>query len=587
MWMRRLARLLRFFSLRHFASDPWRTITVTLGIAVGVSVFLSIRLAVYASVQSFSQSMDRLTGKAEYSVRSDGRGVPDTSFAALSAHSAVKHATPVLSAYVRLKDAEEDPTLLLGIDPLSERGFRETRWEGAAGSQPWKVLVDLLSQPLTLIASEPLARSCNLKVGDEVLVRHGHNIASFRMVGLLENSGLALAEGGKIAICDLSTAQEFLDRPGVLSRIDLILQPHAGAAQLKEIRGVIPKDCKVIRPNETREASLSLIRAYRMNLSVLSFVSLFVGMFLVFSVVSINAARRRHETAILLSLGSESQQIFFMFLAEGALFGLAGWLLGFPFSVFLAKQLLHVVSATITTLFVKVNVDQLFLNSGEIMVSFVMTLAVSVMAAYIPARETARIAPREAMSPETFERTRRIRAPRLAMAGLVLIGLSIPTSMLPAIEEIPAGGYTAVFLIFVGFTLLAPSALLFLGRRASPVMGKVFGEPGRLAANYLRGAVSRTAIAVGALITAIALFIGVSIMVSSFRNTVRIWVEQNIVGDLFVRPDGSEINQYEVWMAPEVVDYLLSHPLVEDGYMYRRIQLVDQGGTVSSGIWRP
>jgi len=227
---------------------------------------------------------------------------------------------------------------------------------------------------------------------------------------------------------------------------------------------------------------------------------------------------------------------------------------------------------------VKVNVEHLFLNSKEIMVSFVMTLAVSVMAAYIPARETARIAPREAMSPETFERTRRIRAPRLAVAGLLLIGLSIPTSMLPAIGEVPAGGYTAVFLIFVGFTLLAPAVLLFLGRRASPVMGKVFGEPGRLAANYLRGAVSRTAIAVGALITAIALFVGVSIMVSSFRNTVRIWVEQNVVGDLFVRPDGSEINQYEVWMAPEVVDYLLTHPLVEEGYLYRRIQLVDQGG---------
>jgi putative ABC transport system permease protein len=576
--MRSLVRLLRFFSWRHLAEDPWRTITVTAGIAVGVSVFLSIRLAVDASVQSFSRSMDRLVGKTEYSIRSDGRGVPDALFAKLAALSAVRQATPILSAYVRFKDPEGEPVLLLGVDPLSERDFRGTRWLTKGETEAWKIFVELLSEPYTLVASQDLARSYNLKAGDEILVRHGHNIASFRMVGLLDDAGAALAEGGKIAVCDVSTAQEFLGRPGVLSRIDLILTPRAGAAQRDDIKNMLPKACTLVRPDETRQAGLSMIRAYRMNLSVLSFVSLFVGMFLVFSVVSINAARRRNETAILLSLGSRPQQIFLMFLAEGAFFGLAGWLLGFPLSLLLAKQLLHLVSATITTLFVKVDVTELFLSSEEILVSFVMTLGVSIIAAYIPARETARISPREAMSPQTFERARRIRAPRLAATGIGLIGLSILISRLPAVREVPAGGYAAVFMIFIGFTLLAPAVLLFLGRFAPVPMGKIFGEPGRLAANYLSGAVSRTAIAVGALITAIALFIGVSIMVASFRDTVRLWVEQNIVGDLFARPDASEINQYEVWMAPEVMNYLESHPLVEEGYAYRRIQLVDGAG---------
>lgn len=575
--MRRLIPLLHFFSLRHLARDPWRTLTVTAGIAVGVAVFLSIRLAVNASVESFSQSMDRLVGKAEYSIRFDGKGVTDSLFAELSAHPAVRHATPVLSAYVRFKDEGEEPFLLLGIDPLSERGFRETRWLAKDGSQPWKILVELLTEPFTLITSQGLARVYNLKVDDEVRVLHGHNIASFRLVGLLEDRGTALAEGGKIAVCDLATAQEFLDRPGVVGRIDLILSPWAGGTELASIEKMLPKGCKLVRPNETKETSLAMIGAYRMNLSALSFVSLFVGMFLIFSVVSINAARRRHETAILLSLGSESRQIFLMFLAEGSFFGLAGWLMGFPLSLFLAKRLVHLVSATITTLFVKVDVERMILSPEEIIVSFVITLGVSVMASYIPARETARIAPREAMSPETFERGRRIRAPRLAAAGLALIVLSFPTSMIPAVRGIPAGGYGAIFMIFVGFTMLAPGVLLLLGRYAPAVMRRVFGEPGHLAASYLGRAVSRTPIAVGALITAIALFIGVSIMVSSFRNTVRTWVEQNIVGDLFVRPDASEINQYQVWIAPEVVSCLQTHDLVQAGYFYRRTRLTALG----------
>jgi putative ABC transport system permease protein len=545
---------------------------------VGVSVFLSIRLAVNASVKSFNQSMDRLVGKAEYSVRSHGREVSDSLLAKLSAHPAIGYATPVLSAYVRFKDQDEEPFLLLGIDPLSERGFRETRWLKKDGAQSRKILLELLTEPFTLIASQGLARSYNLTVGDEARVLHGHNIASFRLVGLLEDRGTALAEGGKIAVCDLATAQEFLNRLGVLSRIDLILRSWAGRAELASIEGMLPKGCNLVRPNEDKETSLSMIRAYRMNLSVLSFVSLFVGMFLVFSVVSINAARRRHETAILLSLGSKTTPVFYMFLAEGAFFGLAGWLMGFPLSIFLAKRLVHLVSATITTLFVKVDVEKMLLSPEEIIISFLMTIAVSLTAAYIPARETAGIAPREAMSPETFERTRRIRAPRLAAAGLALIGLAFPTSMLPAFHETPAGGYAAIFMIFAGFTMLAPGVLLLLGRYAPPVMRKVFGEPGHLAASYLNAGVSRTSIAVGALITAIALFIGVSIMVSSFRNTVRTWVEQNIVGDLFVRPDASEINKYQVWIAPQVVRCIQTNPLVRAAYLYRRARLMDQRG---------
>ena len=573
-----LIRLLRLFSLRHLARDPWRTLTVTIGIAVGVSVFLSVRLAVNASVDSFTRSMDHLMGKAEYTVRSQGRGVPDSLYAKLAAHPAVKHATPVLSAYVRFKDPDQEPFLLLGIDPLSERAFRDTRWVAKDSTQERNIFVALLFDPFTLVASQRLALSQNLKVDDKVQVLHGHNIASFRIVGLLEDRGTALVEGGKIAVCDLATAQEFMNRPGVISRIDLILRPGSQEDDLASIKEILPTNCELVRPSDAKETSLAMVRAYRMNLSALSFVSLFVDMFLIFSIVAVNAARRRHETAVLLSLGGESRTIFLMFLGEGAFFGLAGWLIGFPLSLFMARRLVGLVSSTITTLFVKVEVDKMILSPEEVIVSFLVTLFVSVLAAYIPARETARIAPREAMSPETFERTRRVRAPRLALGGLLLVGLSIPTAMMPALYDAPVAGYLSILMIFVGFTMLAPAVLIFIGRHAPGVMYKVFGEPGYLGASYLSGAVSRTAIAVGALITAIALFVGVSIMVSSFRGTVRMWVEQNIVGDLFVRPDASAINHYQVWMAPEVLQYLQEHHEVQEGYFYHRAELEDQGG---------
>ena len=101
-----------------------------------------------------------------------------------------------------------------------------------------------------------------------------------------------------------------------------------------------------------------MIRAYQLNLSILSFASLFVGMFLVYSLVALNASSRRHELAVLRSTGASPNFIFLLFLAEGALLGIAGWIIAIPISGFLVKFFLGGVSQTISTLFVRVQVDK-------------------------------------------------------------------------------------------------------------------------------------------------------------------------------------------------------------------------------------
>jgi putative ABC transport system permease protein len=569
--MASLFRLLRFFSFRHLREDPWRTVTVVLGVAIGASVFLSVLLAADASVDSFSRSMDRLTGKADYAVRAEGVRVPDGLFAKVAAHPAVESAAPVLSAYVSFESQPDQPFLLIGIDPLSEEAFRDISWRQEDRRQAWDRMVRFLAEPHTFILSRRLAEAAGLALGEEAVVRHGHNIGAFTVIGILDEEGLALAEGGKIAVCDIATVQEFLGLSGRLGRIDLKLRPWAGDREIAAVKALLPKECSLVRPHEGKAAGLRLIRAYRMNLSMLSFVSLFVGMFLVFSVISINAARRRHETAVLLCIGLEPRQVFLLFLAEGFFFGLVGWLVGLPLGLFLTDGFLRIVSGTITSHFVRVSVEAATVSLEAVVISLVLTVSVSVAAAFVPAMETARIPPNEALSAETYERARRVRAPSLALWGLVLAGLSFPVSKMPALGDIPVGGYGAMFMIFVGCSMLAPEVLLLFGRFSPPFMSKVFGQPGRLAASYVGGAVSRTAIAVGALVTAIALFVGVCAMVSSFRDTVHVWLNQQVIGDVFVRPAFGDENRFRDRLPPELVDYLLSHPDVEDAFLYKRV----------------
>jgi putative ABC transport system permease protein len=296
-----------------------------------------------------------------------------------------------------------------------------------------------------------------------------------------------------------------------------------------------------------------MIRAYQLSLTFLSFISLFVGMFLVYSLVALNAAARRRELAVLRATGASRRDLFALFLGEGAFIGLCGWLLALPISGLLVRHLLAAVSQTVSMLFVRVHVEGLTLDPWEILLSFVVTLIVAVLAALQPAREAMGVPPREALeiAPAVTLRLRVIH--RMALGGGFLLALVLPVSRLPSPPSVSLPGYLAALLLFVGFALLAPLVLRHAGRLLGPLLSRLGGQPAALAAGYLRESGVQTAISVGALITAVALFTALVIMVHSFRSTTILWVEQSIAGDLYVRPKLAELNRFKDPLPPRVV----------------------------------
>jgi putative ABC transport system permease protein len=75
-------------------------------------------------------------------------------------------------------------------------------------------------------------------------------------------------------------------------------------------------------------ACRTLSRAYRVNLTVLALVALFVGGFLVYSVVSLSVAQRTPALALLGVLGLTARERRTLVLAECAVLGVAGSALG-------------------------------------------------------------------------------------------------------------------------------------------------------------------------------------------------------------------------------------------------------------------
>lgn len=564
-------RLFGWFSLRYLKGHWARTLAVLLGIALGAAVFTSVRLAVHATLDSFSRSMDQITGNSDLTLVRPGGRVPDRLVSILMRHPVVRTASPVLSAYVRPAD-QETPFLLFGIDPFLDRDLRA--WSilppDSTSTVNWSAMV---AQPGSVIIGEPLGKLFGWQPGQQIRLTHSNQTAPFSVLADLKPDGLALVEGGRIALCDIATFQEFTGLFGQADRIDIKLKRGTVADTGAILESLLPAGVVIRSPSARSQSGRVMIRAYELSLTFLSFISLFVGMFLVYSLVALNAAARRRELAVMRASGASKQLLFCLFWGEGAFIGLAGWLLALPVSSFLVKYLLAGVSRTVSMLFVRVQVDQLTLSPWEVLLSFIVTLAVALLAALQPAREAMAVPPREALDidPTASIRPQLIR--NMALSGIGLLALVYPVSRLPSLPAVSLPGYLAAFLLFIGFALVTPFLLQQFGRLLAPHLLRMGGQPAFLAAGYLRESGVQTAISVGALITAVALFTALVVMIHSFRGTVALWVQQSIAGDIYIRPKLAELNRFRDPLPPRVVAAVKALPVPVELVPMHRLEL--------------
>ncbi len=548
-------KLFIWFNLRQVQHHRWRALAVVLGIALGAAVFTGVRISVHASLGAFTRSMDAITGRADLVVTQPGGRVPEDLVARLRRLPGVTDVSPVMTTYTRPADGGR-PFLLVGIDPLLDRHLRDwNRVDPGDEEADWERLV---AEPFTLLAGETLAAQAGWTTDARVVLSHRQGDTPFTVAGRITMDGLGKAANGRMAVCDIATFQEFTGTSGYVDRIDIRLA-DPGTDPGPELTRLMGNGLRLGSPGALKQSGQGMIRAYQVNLSFLSFTSLFVGMFLVYSLVALNAASRRHELAILRAVGASARSVYWLFIGEGALYGLAGWLVALPLGSFLVRYLLEGISSTISTLFVRVHVDRLALAPWEILISLGLTVAVAMLAAVQPAREAAGVPPREVMTTTRHQQGGRSDIRRLALGGLGCILLVLPLAHLPGVNGVPLPGYLASLLLFTGFALLAPWMLQQVGRRLQPLTARRAGGPAHLAAGYVRDSLARLAIAVGALITAVALFTALVVMVRSFRHTVEIWVAQTISGDLFVTTRMAETNRVWEPLPPEVVAYLAQH----------------------------
>ena len=529
--------ILRALVLRPLVREKLRTSLTLLGIAVGVAVIVAIQLANQSALRAFRESVDAVAGRANFQVVSD---------AGVLSEDVLRQLQPLWTAGARFApviDVEGTmepsgmPVRLLGVDLLSDVHFREYRYASVLTAKD-SAAPDSAQQYLELFRADsvvlpaPFARQNGATIGSIVALNINGESRRLTVRGLLEARGPATAFNGSIAIVDISVAQRNFGMRGELSRIDVIIEETP--AKIAALQKLLPAGARLERPSRRNERVDRMLRAFRVNLFALAGVALLVGMFLVYNTVLISILRRRREVGILRTLGTSPRQIFTAFVVEGALLGLIGSVIGVLLGNILAASILRLVGRTINALYVTSRPDAVSLTPGVIGTGVAVGLLLSVISAVQPALEASRV-PATTMIRAGLQQ-RVTTGWKLPLIAVSLFAIASASAFIPPLGGIAIGGYLAVLFVVAGFSALAPSVVRRTSLLLRPVMTRIFGVPGSVAAASIPASLRRTSIAGAALALAIGMMVAVALMVGSFRETVRIWVDQTVQSDLWLRP---------------------------------------------------
>jgi putative ABC transport system permease protein len=165
-------------------------------------------------------------------------------------------------------------------------------------------------------------------------------------------------------------------------------------------------------------------------------------------------------------------------------------------------------------------------------------------------------------------------------AGLLVLAAGAVFSLGPAIAGFPFLGYGAALCFILGAGLLMPWTARLLVEFLARPLRSVSPVVGRLAVQSMRSGIRRIAIAVFSLAIAVSMLVSVATMVSSFRETVVLWVEQTLRADLYIRPAAAGSNEWSSTFDPSSVEQLGTLPFVADLDRFRGRRLDFNGSPV-------
>ncbi len=514
--------------LRH---QPWRHLTALLAVVLGVALAFSVQLINDSALSEFSAAVRSVNGQPDFELRAQRAGFDEAVYGRLANHPGVAQASPVIELETNAYDAEGQRFSLriVGIDPLAAARLspdllprrQPIAAEGAAAD----TRSDLFQTDVVYLNAAARAR-----IGGDEAKPTALKIQSGIEIAKLPIRGSVVAGGPPLAVMDIAGAQALFGWLGRLSRIDVRLAPGADRENmLREL--ALPAGIRAASPDESAQRVSNVSRAYRVNLTVLALVALFTGAFLVFSILSLSVARRLPQLALLGVLGLSANERLRLVLAESAVLGLLGSVLGLALGSALAALALRLLAGDLGGGYFPGVAPTLQFSIGAALTYGALGVLAALVGGWLPARLAQRIAPAQTLKGLGSAGTgnsHKILGPALMLAGVAL-------AFAPPVGGLPLAAYLAVAALLLGGIVSVPAGVGALLRGLTPP-----GHPlALLAVERARHQRNSATIAVAGVVASLALAVALTVMVASFRDSVTQWLDTVLPADIYARTASS------------------------------------------------
>ncbi len=526
----------------HFRAGRTLFFLAVFGVALGVASVLSIQIINRNALGAFEGGLRAVSGEADLTVFGLAPALREEIYPAVLAEPGVAAAWPLVRADVALGGRRGRFLEIVGLDLFAPLRL------------PWQVAPDgiaaALSTPGWVALTPALAAEMGWKVGDSFAVTSGSRRARLRVGALVDFHRITPLASRRLAVMDIAQAQDLFGRQGEIGQIDVQAAPGEDRAKLAaRLRLRLGDAYQVVTPEQREKQAAGLLGAFRLNLTALSFISLFVGCFLVYTSTQAALVRRRAEFGLLRSLGTTRGQIVALVLGEVLLLGVLGVGLGIPIGYRVAEANVKTVSDTLSNLYLLQAIETLTLSPGLCLLAACIGIGGAFAGALLPAIDMSRREPRALLAAYTLHERIGSSALPLFLLGLALAGGSGLFYALVLRDWRPGG-----FVVGIGILLALPLITPFLLRLACRSVRLGRGRFGVLYGFKSLGLrLQTTAFAAGALAVAASMLIGITLMIGSFRKTLEIWVASTVQADIYISTESWARGRSEATISDDLV----------------------------------
>jgi putative ABC transport system permease protein len=465
----------------------------------------------------------------------DQRGRVDASLVQTVARvEGVARAEGTVQGYTRVVDKEGEPMGDPGMGAPTFGG----NWSDSDELNPFAIVDG--GPPRAddeVVIDKKSADDGKFRVGDTATVLVQGPPQQVQISGIAKFGEADSPGGASFVLFTTPTAQRLVAEPGRFDAVSVVAEGGVSQREIADrIDRVVPAGVEVVTGEEITKENQDDIKEglsfFNVFLLVFAVVALLVGSFMIFNTFSITVAQRTRENALLRAIGATKRQVLGSVLVEALVVGILASLIGLVVGVGVAVGL----KALLAGFGIDIPAGGVVFLPRTVVVSLIVGVGVTLLAALVPARHAGRIPPVAAMREVAIGSTGYGSKLRIVVGGGVL-GLGVAALM----AGLFGGGSNAlplvglgVLLVFFGVSVLGRTIALPLSRVIGAPLPRLRGITGALARENAMRNPKRTAATASALMIGVGLVGFITILAASTRASINATIDEAFVGDFAI-----------------------------------------------------